>query len=119
MRLSIEYSENEKFFAIIREMCYNVKKIREYGKHYPFLYLKRKLGLAIGALVFLGGLVYSSDVVFSIDYSGSGSIYSREVGEYLQSVGVGRFSRFSSIDLDALGDGIFRWRCGHRCKALE
>ena len=104
--VSVSFADNEKFFAITREMCYNIKKVGEKGRHSFLVKILRNAGLFIGAILFLLTAYVSDDFIFSIDYCGSGSVYSREVGEYLNSRNVKPFSRFSNVDLAELSDGI-------------
>ena len=104
--VSVSFADNEKFFAITREMCYNIKKVGEKGRHRFLVKILRNAGLFIGAILFLLTAYVSDDFIFSIDYYGSGSVYSREVGAYLNSQNVKPFSRFSGIDLAELSDGI-------------
>lgn len=104
--ISVSFADTKKFFAITREMCYNIKKVGEKGRHRFLLKILRNAGLFIGALLFVSVAAVSDDFIFSVDYRGSGSVYSREVGEYLVSQGVKPFARFSGIDLARLSDGI-------------
>ncbi|GEM_PF-1792931 len=104
--ISVSFADNEKFFAITREMCYNIKKVGEKGRHRFLLKILRNAGLFIGALLFVAIAAFSDDFIYSVDYYGSGSVYSREVDEYLNSRGVKPFARFSELNLAELSDGI-------------
>lgn len=104
--ISINYVDNEKFFAITRDLCYNIKRVGERGKFRHFALLCRNFGIIVGALFFSLVSVISDNLVFSVEYRGSGSVYARELTEYLSSQGIGKFSRFSEIDLPALSDKI-------------
>lgn len=106
VELAVNHADNEKFFAITRELCYNVKRIGDQGRYRFALSLWRNLGLFIGAIVFTVLSICADDFVFSVDYQGSGSIVSREIDGYLETRGITRFSRFSDIDLPALSDEI-------------
>ncbi len=106
MRISVNLQESKNFFAITKNLCYNVKKVGTFGKGLPIYKLVKNLGLAVGAIVFLVLSVISNDFLFELKYSGSGSIYSRQVGEYLENRGITRFARFSSFELDKLEDDI-------------
>lgn len=98
--------EREKIFAISDELCYNIKVIKERGVLYPLLFLKRNIGLAIGAIIFLALVTISNNYVFNISYYGSGSAYKNEVSKFLALNGVKRFSRFSDLDLDKLAKEV-------------
>ena len=108
MQLTVNLADSEIFFAIAKELCYNIKKVRYKGAGYPFYYLLKNFGLVIGCAIFIAVSVVFNDVIVQTTFVGSGKIYSREVSEYLNSVGVGAYSRFSSIDLKSLGEGILK-----------
>lgn len=104
--VTVSYYKSQKFFAIAEELCYNIKKIRDKGKTYPLLQLSRSIGLFLGAIIFIVTSCVLNDLIFSFSYLGSGSLYKREIEEYLYSVGVKQYSRFSDITLSELEDGI-------------
>ncbi len=106
MVLSVKYCEREKFFAISRELCYNIKEIKTLGIGYPFIYFYRNIGMLVGALLFILTTIVLDGYIFSIDYSGTGRVLYREVERYLTDVGVKPFTKFSDIDLNQLSDGI-------------
>lgn len=126
LTVSVKYADSEKFFAITRDLCYNVKRIGEKGRFRFALKLFRNLGLLVGAMVFVISSVFADDYILSVDYYGSGKAVSREIGEYLNSRGVCEFSRFSDIDLPTLSDEILKVsdkisfaecvKCGNRLK---
>ena len=106
--LSVKYSDSEKFFAISKELCYNVKKIKERGGFYPALFFWRNLGVLLGLTIFFVAAYICNDFIFSFSFCGSGSVYYKEVESYLNGVGINRFSRFSDIDLKDLGGSIVK-----------
>ena len=106
LRVKVNSADDEKFFAITKELCYNIKKTGDGGKFYPFLYLYRNTGLLIGALLFIVSLVFINDIIFSFSFTGSGRIYAREIREYLNERGITEYTRFSDIDLKSLGNEI-------------
>ena len=126
LTVSVNYADSEKFFAITRDLCYNVKRIGEKGRFRFALKLFRNLGIVIGAIIFTVLSVVFDDVILSVDYYGSGSVVAREIDGYLKSRGVAEFSRFSDIDLPALSDEILKVsdkisfaecvKCGNRLK---
>ncbi|MBO4594264.1 MAG: sporulation protein YqfD [Clostridia bacterium] len=104
---SIKYRDNKKFFAITKELCYNnITKEKDRGLFYPFLYLLKNFGILIGAIVFILTTIVSNDFIYSIEYSGSGEALKTGISEYLSSVGVEKFTRFSSFDFEKLEDEI-------------
>jgi similar to stage IV sporulation protein len=102
--VTVNFKESQNFFAIADKMCYNVKKVRLSGWGYPLYALYSSIGVLIGGLVFLLLLFIMNDYIFSIDFSGSGSIYKNQVLEFLSANGVKEYSRFSNVDLERLED---------------
>ncbi len=126
LTLAVNYADNEKFFAITNDLCYNIKRIGEKGRLSVLTKLWRNLGLFIGAIVFTVCCVVADDFVFAIDYYGTGSVYARETDDFLRSKNVTAFTRFSDIDLPSLADEILAAsnkisfaecvKCGNRLK---
>ena len=110
--LAVNYQDREKFFAITDKMCYNITYIRDKGALKFLFALKTCAGLIIGAVAFLIISVLSDDLVFAVEYRGTGSVYKRKTDEFLKSRNVGVFSRFSDIDIPALADGILAYNDG-------
>lgn len=104
--VTVSFNQSQNFFAIAKELCYNIKKVREGGKAKVLLSLYRSLGVLVGAIIFIAAAVYFDGLLFGITYTGSGSIYKSEVEEYLTSLKIVRFCRFSSFDLERLEDGV-------------
>lgn len=104
--VTVNFTDSRKFFAIAKELCYNIKKVRDKGKAYPLLALYRSLGVFIGMLLITGTSVFLNNYIFSFAFTGSGSVYKREVYRYLNSRGVKEYARFSDINLDELENGI-------------
>jgi len=106
IKVSVSLKQSEKFFAIAKELCYNIRKIGLKGKAYPLYKLITSLGMVLGAIFFIATQLVFSDVVLECCYVGTGSVYQNEVQEYLFDMGVKKYSRFSKIDLDVLADQI-------------
>lgn len=106
IKVTVNYADNEKFFAISQELCYNIKKVGEKGKLKFGLFLVKNLGILIGAIIFWAIAAFSGDFVFSIEYEGSGKVYYRVADEYFKENGVSVGVRFSSLDLNSLSDGL-------------
>ncbi len=104
--VSVNYVDGKKFFAIVKDLCYNIKEVKNTGRDLPFIRLYKRVGLLLGAVVFLFSVLTFNDIILSIDYVGSGSAYKREVEELLSEQKVVQFSRFSSLDLGILQDKI-------------
>lgn len=103
---TVSFNDSQKFFAIAKEMCYNIKKVKEKGVGYPALMAVRSMGVIVGCCLFALCTLFLNDYIYKISFSGTGSICAREVREYLDSVGVSQFSKFSKIDTQKLEDDI-------------
>ena len=106
MIIGVNFADSKNFFAIADKMCYNVKKVSLSGWGYPFYRLLCSIGMVIGALCFCALAYLLSDVVFAVEFSGSGSIYKNQVAEFLEKQGVKQYARFSDIDLKTLEDFV-------------
>ncbi len=106
--LNIRYGDNKNFLALTKELCYNIKKIKDGGRLYPFLYLYKNLGIVIGAVLFVAFTFLFNDYLLGFEFSGTGSIYAEQVKEYLTSRNVKEFSKFSSLDLKELANGVLQ-----------
>jgi len=104
--VTIKVKDCKKLFAITKDMCYNIKKIKVSGGGYPLLRLLKTPGLILGAVIFIFTAVFSNDLILNTSFEGSGAIYSQQVQEYLEDMGVKNFTRFSSVNLKSLGEGI-------------
>lgn len=104
--VSVSFNQSQNFFAIAKELCYNIKKVRDGGKAKALLSLYRSLGVVFGCIIFIAATVYFDGLLFGITYTGGGSIYKGEVEEYLTSIGIERFTRFKNVDLQRLEDGV-------------
>ncbi|MBQ9734875.1 MAG: sporulation protein YqfD [Clostridia bacterium] len=106
MIVAVSLWKSRKFFAIAKELCYNIKKVREKGRVFPLVSAVRSFGLIIGAIVFCAVSVVTDDILFGFTFTGSGSVYAKQVEEYLYYNGVKPMVRFSDLDLERLEDGI-------------
>jgi len=104
--ISVNLNQSEKFFAITKELCYNVKKVGVKGRHLWVYRLINNVGLAIGALFFAVIAYFSNDILFDYRFSGSGKAYKNQVIAYLNGVGLKKFARFSDFRLDLLEDRV-------------
>lgn len=104
--VSVSIKESAKFFAIAKELCYNIKKIKEKGLTLPLLMLWRKIGIALGTIIFCIACYVYNDFIYGFNFTGSGSVYEREVLSYLNSVGIKPYTRFSDINTQRLEDQI-------------
>lgn len=109
IRLSINFNDNEKFFANLNELCYNeknVRKIRDGGLFSPINFLMKNLGVLIGVIIFFVSTYSLDDLILGTSFSGTGAVLEKEITEILEDYGVKKYARFSSLDLRALEDRL-------------
>ncbi len=106
MIVSVSLWKSANFFAIAKELCYNIKKLREKGRFYSLISAVRSFGVIIGAIIFCCFSIVTDDLLFDFTFTGSGSVYSNQVKDYLYSNGVKPMVRFSDLNLERLEDGI-------------
>ncbi len=104
--VSVSIKESANFFAIAKELCYNIKKVKEKGALLPLLMLYRKVGIVVGAVIFCILTYVYNDFIYGFSFSGSGSVLEKEVLSYLGGVGIKPYTRFSNIDIEKLEDQI-------------
>lgn len=97
--LSIEFNEKQKFFAITENLCYNITRIGEYGFLYPLISLSKKIGVAIGLVVFAVIVVLADKIVFEIDYTGTGALYKNQAEALLADCGIKKYSVITTSSL--------------------
>ena len=104
--VSVSYQQSKKFFANAKELCYNIKKIKEKGLLTPLVKLWKSVGVLVGLIVFCLSAFFFNDFIYEIAFTGSGSVCKREVLSYLNGVGVKEFQRFSNFDFERIEDGV-------------
>ena len=106
MRICISKKQSQKFFAIGNKMCYNIKNRGLSGKFYPIYSFLLRFGAVLGVVFFITFTAIFNNLIFSVDYYGSGYKYKSQVESYISSLGIKRFSSFSSFSLNELEDQI-------------
>lgn len=100
--LSVNREYIEKVFAIFGRPCYNIR-IRRKSKSMRFAaFFRRRVGLFIGAAVFIAATVFSQNVVFKIKITGSGSYLKPQVLAVANECGVKEWSLCKSADTPLL-----------------
>lgn len=104
--VSIKISDEQKFFAITKNLCYNIKKVNSKGK-LLFLYnLLHAPSLCIGAVLFIALSILFSNVILGFSFVGNGNRYKNQVVRYLNDNGVKEMGFIAGVDLEKLSDGI-------------
>ncbi len=95
---SIKDKDIKKVFAIFAKPCYNIRIVR-YGtlRRLADLALLR-VGLIVGATIFVALAALSDAFILKIEVAGSGSYLSEEVRRIVLDEGAGEFKRFSAFD---------------------
>lgn len=106
IKITIDFCDRRKFFAICKNMCYNIKKVNYSGLLSPVLYFIKNIGFVIGIALFTILAYIFNDFIFAIDYTGSGSIISNEISKTISDNGASVFSRFSKINLSSLENEV-------------
>ena len=92
---TVRKKDSEKVFAIYPNVCYNrntysaytARKMRAVGLERSRLFLKKRTGFLLGALLFLSVVFYAQSLVFAVDFIGS-SVYKTETYKALEEAGV-------------------------------
>ena len=101
-KITIDYIDRYKFFAICKNMCYNIKKVKYKGFLAPLVLAFKNLGIVIGAILFALTIYFSQDYILKIECTGSGSYYQNEIISLSKDYGVDIYKRFSKADLTGL-----------------
>ena len=109
LTFKVKRADEQKVFAINRNVWYNayeISKMGEQGLSYPLLYAVRNVGVVIGILIFIAFCVISNDFILSFSFTGTGAVYERQIKDYLNEKGIAKYSRFSSFNLNELEDQL-------------
>lgn len=96
VEIEVDSKDAEKAFAILRDSCYNVEKVRYRGLTRMAKACLRRAGLVAGAALFLLAVPLTERRVLRIEVVGSGDYYGAEVREILLRGGVDVFSKSPS-----------------------
>ena len=104
--ITVDYNKRNIFFAICKNMCYNVKKVWYKGVISPFVNAIRYCSVVIGFILFLVLSSFLGDYILQIDYTGTGKILSNQTSHLLKEYGITKYDTFSSIDYKSLENYI-------------
>ena len=100
IKIIIDYIDRRKFFAICKNMCYNVKSIKYSGVLSPFILAVKNIGLIIGICLFICSVIYFNDYILKVDVGGN--YYESEIISVSKDYGVDKFLKFSKADIVGL-----------------
>ena len=105
----VKRKDSEKVFAIYPNVCYNdcvytpyvVKKLPPTGLARGWDWLRKRVGLVLGGLLFLAVVTSSERLVFEITFAGT-DVYAREVKTLLEQEGIKPFAPYVAGKEDVL-----------------
>lgn len=95
---SVKDKDIKKVFAIFKKPCYNVRAEKLSARKKLLNAVRLRVGLVVGALLFICVCALSNAFVLKIEVGGSGEYLEPEVREIVLSEGAGLFNRFSRFD---------------------
>ncbi|MBR2374958.1 MAG: sporulation protein YqfD [Clostridia bacterium] len=103
----VKKKDSEKVFAIYPNVCYNIseytpyvaKKLGDVGLGKPIAALRRRVGLLLGGLLFLGMTGYADGLVFGVEFTGEPT-YRREALALLEQCGIQAFKPYKKERVD-------------------
>ncbi|MBQ5802405.1 MAG: sporulation protein YqfD [Clostridia bacterium] len=105
--LEVPAKHSKKVFAILRAMCYNIKRESTGGKALPLYYLSRRIGAVLGAAVFFWGCMWARPVVLAVEYRGGAAYRKAEFSQTLQEAGVFVGARATSQTLSEAKKALY------------
>lgn len=103
--LTIDAVDEQKFFAISRNMCYNVGRIGYTGRFAFFKKLLKSAGAVFGAAAFITFVCLCDAVVGEIVYKGDAAAFRRQIVSVLKLNGVEK-GKICKADCSSLGEKI-------------
>lgn len=103
--LTIDAVDEQKFFAISRNMCYNVERIGYTGRFAFFKKLLKSAGAVFGAAAFITFVYLCDAVVGEIVYKGDAAAFRRQIVSVLKLNGVEK-GKICKADCSSLGEKI-------------
>lgn len=103
--LTIDSVDEQKFFAISRNMCYNVERIGYTGRFAFFKKLLKSAGAVFGAAAFITFVCLCDAVVGEIVYKGDAAAFRRQIVSVLKLNGVEK-GKICKADCSSLGEKI-------------
>lgn len=104
----IDFKDNNKFFAICKNMCYNKTIMGYSGMFFPIALFLSKIGVCLGVLLFSILSIFLDNFVFDVVITGNGSYYSMQTMKVVEDFGVKKFSKFSDFNLKNLEISILQ-----------
>ena len=106
VKICIDYCDRHKFFAISKNMCYNIKKESYLGFLSPLVYACKNIGIFLGITAFLILSFYFDNLLLDIKCTGTGACFSSKIIETASLNGASKYSKFSKLNLKELESTI-------------
>ncbi|MBO7214221.1 MAG: sporulation protein YqfD, partial [Clostridia bacterium] len=100
--ITIDFADNDKFFAICKNMCYNKKVTGYKGILSPLAKVVCSIGLSLGILLFSLSSYLLGGVLLGVKVEGSAKCFANETIATVKSLGVEKYDLFSSINYDEI-----------------
>lgn len=104
--LRVKVKDEKKFFAIAKNLCYNIKKRKNCGKLLPLITLLKSPSVIVGVMLFIILSVYFSNLILGFTFVGSGVRYSDEVLLHLNELGIKERCFIDKSKLEKVANGI-------------
>lgn len=100
--ITVDYNDSKIFFAICKNMCYNIKRVWYKGVISPFVNAVKNASIVIGFILFCVTSSFLGDFILQIDYTGTGNTIANQTSFLLEEYGVKKYGKFSSVDFTSL-----------------
>ena len=107
-RVTIDFCDSNKFFAICKNMCYNKTIIGYFGVFAPIALLIKHAGLVLGVIAFTVITCLLNGVVLDIDCVGTGACFATQTQAVISDYGVKKYTLFKNVDFDGLEAEILK-----------
>ena len=100
--VTIDYQDRSKFFAICKNMCYNISVVKYKGILSPAILMLSRWGLVVGSALFIVIALLLNNLILKVEVVGSGSCFANQTISVANKNGANVFSTFSSLDFDKI-----------------
>ena len=123
---SVKKKDSEKVFAIYPKVCYNrngyspytAQSLGVYGVGKYVQFIKKRIGFALGALLFCACTLFADGFVFGVDFVGT-AVYAREAYAALESYGIKPFARYVGGNEDLIAAQLLTLRGVEFCSVRK
>ncbi len=106
LRITIDKKDQTQFTKLVSQ-SWKYKVISKKGWGAKLNYALKKIGVIIGAILFIVGAYFSDNILLKVRYGGDYSYFQKEINEVLERNGIKKFTHFSSIDYKDLSEQLY------------